>query len=141
MEVSENILKKNQKSMLKKWLKTELRAVYVTTNNRSFLHLNDALDCESLEQEKKNKEKKEKEKIMNIHTLISRILTENDWGVFFKGEPMEGYPTQDGVKMYKVNEITADRLYDAIDNTLQQMENECQENQKTEQTDGESSNG
>ena len=55
---------------------------------------------------------------MNIHKLLSRILAENDWGVFFKGEPIEGYPTQDGVKMYKVNEITADKLYDAIDNTL-----------------------
>ena len=43
--------------------------------------------------------------------------------------------------MYKVNEITADRLYDAIDNALQQMENECQESQENEQTDGESSNG
>ena len=80
---------------------------------------------------------------MNIHTLLSKILAENDWGVFFKGEPIEGYPTQDGVKMYKVNEITADKLYDAIDNTLQKMENECQENgsQENEQTDGESSNG
>ena len=130
-----------KKKKLKKMIKTELRAVYVTTNNKSFLHLNDALDCESLEQGRKNKEK-EKEKItMNIHTLISRILTENDWGVFFKGEPMEGYPTQDGVKMYKVNEITADRLYDAIDNVLQQMENECQESKNNQQIDGKSSNG
>ena len=78
---------------------------------------------------------------MNIHEILSKVLSKNDWGVFFKGEPIEGYPTQDGVKMYKVNEITADRLYDAIDNTLQQMENECQESQNNEQIDGESSNG
>ena len=78
---------------------------------------------------------------MNIHELLSKILSKNDWGVFFKGEPIEGYPTQDGVKMYKVNEITADRLYDAIDNELKQMENECQESSEDKQTDGESLNG
>ena len=78
---------------------------------------------------------------MNIHKLLSSILTKNDWGIFFKGEPMEGYPTQDGVKMYKVNEITADKLYDAIDNELKQMENECQENPEEPPIDGESSNG
>ena len=115
--------------------------MYVTTNNQSFLHLNDALDCESLEQNRKNKEKEKEKIIMNIHTLLAKVLAENDWGVFFKGEPMEGYPTQDGVKMYKVNEITADKLYDAIDNALQQMENECQESQENKQIDGESSNG
>jgi len=126
---------------LKKMLKTELRAVYVTTNNKSFLHLKDAISHQAVEQSNKEKIKKKEEIIMNIHKLLSKILAENDWGVFFKGEPMEGYPTQDGVKMYKVNEITADRLYDAIDNALQQMENECQESQENEQTDGESSNG
>ena len=132
-----------KKKELEKMLRTELRAVYVTTNNKSFLHLNNAIKCEYLEQKRKNKEKQKEELIMNIHELLSKILSKNDWGVFFKGEPIEGYPTQDGVKMYKVNEITADKLYDAIDNTLQKMENECQENgsQENEQTDGESSNG
>ena len=78
---------------------------------------------------------------MNIHELLSKILSKNDWGVFFKGEPIEGYPTQDGVKMYKVNEITADRLYDAIDNELKQTENECQESSEDKQIDGESLDG
>ena len=78
---------------------------------------------------------------MNIHKLLSKVLVKNDWGIFFRGEPIGGYPTQDGVKMYKVNEITADKLYDAIDNELKQMENECQENPGKPPIDGESSNG
>ena len=130
-----------KKQSIEKMLRTELRAVYVTTNNKSFLHLNDAIECESLEQKRKNKEQQKEELIMNIHELLSKILSKNDWGVFFKGEPIEGYPTQDGVKMYKVNEITADRLYDAIDNELKQMENECQKSSKDQQIDGESLNG
>jgi len=113
----------------------------VTTSNKSFLHLNDAIVCESVEQDRKEQLKKKRKKIMNIHELLSKILSKNDWGVFFKGEPMLGYPTQDGVKMYKVNEITADRLYDAIDNELKKMENECQESSKDQQIEGESSTG
>ena len=42
------------------------------------------------------------------------MLSDNEWGIFFKGEPIERYPTQDGMKMYKVNEVASDRLYDAI---------------------------
>jgi hypothetical protein len=136
---------KNSKNIsikkLKKMLKTELATVFVTTSNKRFLNLNEALECE-LELEKKRLIIKKKEKlIMKIYEILSKILSENEWGIFFKGEPIEGFPTQDGMRVYRVNEITTDRLYDAIDNELKQMENECQKNPKETPTDGESSNG
>ena len=81
-----------------------------------------------LELEKKRLIIKKKEKlIMKIYELLSKILTDNEWGIFFKGEPIEGYPTQDGMKMYKVNEVASDRLYDAIKREITQTENQCQE--------------
>ena len=77
---------------------------------------------------------------MKIYELLSRVLSKNEWGIFFKGEPMEGFPTQDGVKMYKVNEVAPDRLFDALKNESRQMEKEWQDNSE-QQTEGESSIG
>ena len=45
---------------------------------------------------------------------------------------MEGYPTQDGMKMYKVNEIASDRLFEAIESEAIQMEKECQNEEETQ---------
>ena len=107
-------------------IKTELTAVYLTTNNKKFLSLNDALEYE-LELEKKRLIIKKKEKlIMKIYEILSKILTDNEWGIFFKGEPIEGFPTQDGMRVYRVNEVSADKLFDAIENESRLMENKCQ---------------
>ena len=59
---------------------------------------------------------------MKVYEVLSRILSKNEWGIFFKGEPIESLSTQDGVKMYKVNEVALDRLYDAVEKETTQME-------------------
>ena len=74
---------------------------------------------------------------MKIYELLSRVLSKNEWGVFFKGEPLEGYPTQDGMKIYRVNEVSPDKLFDEIKSESTQMEIECQED-LNQQTEGES---
>ena len=110
----------------KKLIKTELATVYLTTNGKKFLSLNEALDHESLEEKKRAIIKENEEMIMKIYELLSKILTDNEWGIFFKGEPIEGFPTQDGMRVYRVNEVSADKLFDAIENESRLMENKCQ---------------
>ena len=43
---------------------------------------------------------------MKIYELLSKVLSKNEWGIYFKGEPIEGFPTQDGMRVYKVNEVS-----------------------------------
>ena len=64
---------------------------------------------------------------MKVYEILSRVLSRNEWGIFFKGEPIEGFPTQDGMKMYRVNEVASERLFDAVEKEITQMENQCQE--------------
>ena len=52
---------------------------------------------------------------MKICELLSKVLSENEWGIYFKGEPIEGFPTQDGMRVYRVNEVSSERLFDAIE--------------------------
>ena len=89
--------------------------MYLTTNGKKFLSLNDALDCESLEEKKRAIIKEKEEMIMKICELLSKVLSENEWGIYFKGEPIEGFPTQDGMRVYRVNEVSSERLFDAIE--------------------------
>ena len=113
-------------------IKTELTTVYLTSNQKKFLSLNDALECESGEEVKREIIKNKEDEIMKIYELLAKVLAKNDWGIFFKGEPIEGYPTQDGMKMYKVNEIASDRLFEAIESEAIQMEKECQNEEETQ---------
>ena len=113
-------------------IKTEIATVYLTSNQKKFLSLSDALECESGEEEKREIIKNKEDEIMKIYELLAKVLAKNDWGIFFKGEPIEGYPTQDGMKMYKVNEIASDRLFEAIESEAIQMEKECQNEEETQ---------
>ena len=53
---------------------------------------------------------------MNKYEMLSKILSKNERVIFFKGEPIEGFPTQDGMRVYRVNEVSSDKLFDAIEN-------------------------
>ena len=70
---------------------------------------------------------------MKIYELLSKVLSKNEWGLFFKGEPMEGHPTQDGMRVYRVNEVSSDKLFDAIEQESKLMENECQISEEQEE--------
>ena len=122
-------------------MKTELEIVYVTTNNKKFLLKNDAIKHEIALQEKNKVTITKRVKVMKIHEVLSKVLSKNDWGVFFRGEPLQDCPVQEGAKMYKVNEVNLDRLYDAINATLNEMESDWEQNIKEEPTDNESSIG
>ena len=68
--------------------------------------------------------------MIKIYEILSKVLSENEWGIYFKGEPIEGFPTQDGMRVYKVNEVSSDRLFDAIEKESIKAEKEWQEKQE-----------
>ena len=131
-------MNQNLENTSKDLLKTELATVYVTTSNKKFLNHSEAVQQEMATQEKNQIKRNKEAMIMEIHELISKVLSKNDWGVFFKAEPLQDCPVQEGAKMYKVNEVSVDRLYDALKQTLNEMENTWKNDSKGEQTDNES---
>ena len=83
---------------------------------------------------------------MKLTDILSEVLSKNDWGVYFKAEPLEklscsGGSYEDGAKMYRVNEIDKDRLYDAINSTLNEMEINWEKDIKEKPIDRESLDG
>ena len=53
--------------------------------------------------------------VVDVKNLIKEVLEKNDWGIYFKAEPISSLPVQDNSKIYKVNDVSADRFMDAID--------------------------
>ena len=80
--------------------------------------------------------RKRKKTVNKINELLLKVLSENNWGIYFKGEPMQSIPMNDGAKVYKVKEVKAERIYEEI-----QKEIESDWQKQNEQTENKSLNG
>ena len=128
----ENSLKRKLLSLLK----TEIQRVYLTTDDKMFLDVEDALQHEESLEKKRAIIKKKEETVNKINELFLKVLSNNNWGLYFKGEPMQSIPMSDGGKVYKVNEVKVEQVYEEI-----QKEIESDWQKQNEQTDNKSSNG
>ena len=116
--------------MLKKKLKTELKIVHLTSDDNIFLNEKEALQHEWLLENKREITRKEVEMIDDNLKSVVEVLNRNDWGIFFKGEPVTSLPVQDGMKVYKVNEVKLDAFLDELRMRLtENKEKECQNHQ------------
>ena len=128
---------------LKSFLKTELAIVYLTSDDIKFLNEYQAVIHESSLHEKKTTDRRWEQMKTKIAELVSEILKEKQWGIFFKNEPVQALPVQDNTTLYKVNEVKEDELFDAIEHKMERIV-EWQNHQaesKQNQTDNESLNG
>ena len=134
-------------SELKKLIKTELRIIRLTPDNKKFLNEYEAIIHESELEEKRKQQRSWEEMKQNIADMVLEVLKKNRWGIYFINEPMQKLPVQDSLStLYKVNEVNIDEFEQAIKlqiDTEAERNNECQENQaeNTLQTDSESLNG
>ena len=133
-------MKKNLENSLKRkllsLLKTEIQRVYLTTDDKIFLDVEDALQHEESLEKKRAIIKKKEETVNKINELFLKVLNNNNWGLYFKGEPMQSIPMSDGGKVYKVNEVKVEQVYEEI-----QKEIESDWQKQNEQTNNKSSNG
>ena len=123
-----NSLKKNIRS----YLKHELDRIWITSDEKKFLRIDDALKHEETLEKKRAIIQKEEDKVTEIHKLFLKVLNSNNWGLYFKGEPISRIPTNDDSMVYKVNEVKFERLIEEIQNTL---ESNCQENEQEKPTE------
>jgi hypothetical protein len=128
----ENSLRRKLLSLLK----TEIQRVYLTTDDKMFLDVEDALQHEESLEKKRAIIKKKEETVNKINELFLKVLNNNNWGLYFKGEPMQSIPMSDGGKVYKVNEVKVEQVYEEI-----QKEIESDWQKQNEQTNNKSLNG
>ena len=60
----------------------------------------------------------QKQKIMEITELIMQVLKSENWGVFYKNQPIQPLEMQDGNALYKVNQVDEIEIETAIEQAL-----------------------
>ena len=60
----------------------------------------------------------QKQKIMEIVELIMQVLKSENWGVYYKNQPMQPLEMQDGDALYKVNQVDEEQIETSIEQTL-----------------------
>lgn len=73
-----------------------------------------------------------------IANLICQILQEENWGIYFRNEPIKSLPMKDvDTVLYKVNSVKKDQLNDAIVNKLTKEVFKWENHQRQNQTEDE----
>lgn len=102
----------------KKMLKTELAIIYLSQDDKKFLNIEDAIKHQGILNENKENKNEVIKMTIDIKNLVLEVFGENDWGIYFKGEPITSLPVQDNSKIYKVNSVGLDRFFDLLDEKI-----------------------
>ena len=138
----QNVFQNSYVIKLKSWIKTELVAIYLTSDNKRHLNEYKALIHESELEENREKDRRWETMKTNIAELVCEVLNNKKWGIFFKNEPMQSLPVQDSTTIYKINEVKEEALVQAIKEAVEERVSEWQNHQTGQnQSDNESLNG
>ena len=102
---------------LEEKLKSEIESIWLTSDEKKFIEKEEALVHEyEIQKENKDKDKK----VMEIYDIIVKILSSNDWGLYFKGDPIVSLPVNQGEKVFKVNDVTLEELHNSLNANMNQ---------------------
>ena len=109
-----------QKSLSKNDLKIkrELDTVYIDTGGTRHLDYMKALCAEAQINSCIERKLQKKQRIMDTVELIMQILKSENWGVFYKNQPIQPLEMQDGNALYKVNQVDECEIETAIEQAL-----------------------
>ena len=114
---------------LEEKLKSEVEHIWLTSDEKKFIEKEEALIHEyEIQKENKDKDKK----VMEIYDIIVKILSGNDWGLYFKGDPVVSLPVNQGEKVFKVNDVTLEELHNAL-NAIMNQGSEWTQRESSEQ--------
>ena len=95
-------------------VKAELETVYITSSGTKHLKKMDALSAEAQIQMARESREKRRRIIMSMVDILINVLKENNWGVFYKTEPMQTLTLQDDSPLLRINEVDDESIEDAV---------------------------
>ena len=99
-------------------IRKELETVYIDSSGARHLDYMKALCAEAQIEMCKQAKLKQKRRIMDIVELVMQILKSENWGVFYKNQPIQPLELQGGDALYKVNQVGESEIEEALHNTL-----------------------
>ena len=99
-------------------IKSELETVYVDSGGRKHLDYKKALCAEAQIQMNVQAKQHKQQRIMKIVELIMRVLESENWGIYYKNQPIQPLELQDGNSLYQVNQVDEDEIEAVIKKAL-----------------------
>ena len=103
---------------LKQRIQKELDVVYVDSGGTRHLDFMKALCAEAQIQTCKDRKLQIKKRIMDIVELIMQVLKNENWGVYYKNQPMQHLELQDGNSFYQINRVDESDVEQRIEDAL-----------------------
>ena len=118
-------------------LQKELETVYIDSSGKKYLDYMDALCAETQIQQCSEAKLIQKQRIMDIVELIMQMLKSENWGVFYKNQPIQPLEMQDGNALYKVNQVDESEIEAVIEQALTKWDtSQINSNQNKNSTTG-----
>ena len=99
-------------------LKKELDFVYIDSSGKKYLEYMEAQCAEAQIQMCIERKLQKKQMIMDTVELIMQVLKSENWGVYYKNQPMQPLEMQDGDALYKVNQVDESEIEAVIEQAL-----------------------
>ena len=108
-------MKKNDQKLE---IKKELDVVYIDSGGTKHLDYMKALCAEAQIQECVDRKLQIKQGIMDIVELIMQVLKSENWGVYYKNQPIQPLEMQDGNSLYQINRVDETDVETAMEDAL-----------------------
>ena len=112
----------------------ELETIYITSSGDRYLKEMDAICAEAQIQQAKESKERRKVKLMGNIEAILKVLLEENWGIYYKNNPMRSLTTQEGGTLYEINTVDLDEVERVLLKKLNTIK-EGQEDNCTEHTE------
>ena len=99
-------------------IQRELDTVYIDSGGTRHLKYEKALCAEAQIQAGRDRKLQQKQRIMDITELIMKVLKDENWGVYYKNQPIQPLEMQDGNALYKVNQVDESDVETVIEKAL-----------------------
>ena len=109
-------------------IKRELDTVYIDSSGKRHLDYTKALCAEAQIQMSLERKLQINKRIMGIVELLMQVLKDENWGVFYKSQPMQPLELQNGNSLYQVNQVDECEIEKVIKETLTKWEEPMQTN-------------
>ena len=99
-------------------IRRELDTVYIDSGGTRHLDYMKALCAEAQIQSGRDRKLQQRQRIMDIAELILKVLKSENWGIYYKNQPIQPLEMQDGNALYKVNQVDECEIETVITQTL-----------------------
>jgi len=96
----------------------ELDTVYIDSSGKRHLDYVKALWSETQINIARERKLQKKQRIMDIVELIMQVLKSENWGVYYKNQPIQPLEMKDGDALYKVNQVDETEIETIITGAL-----------------------